>query len=104
MAFTVTPTSGDAPYILSADIADKVNIDGVNYALEVRPNTTIGSCLVGISTDPSNTNIVQSLLATDSYMVSGNVNVGSCRTYSLIIRDLRTDTIISSENAVIDNV
>lgn len=103
-SFSVNPTSGDAPYVLTAVIANQENIDNANYALELRATNQTGTCFSGTSTGANQTAGVQSLINTGEYTIATNsVTAGDCRVYSLIVRDLNADTVISSQNVSIDN-
>lgn len=104
MAFTVTPTSGSAPYVLSATFGNKDSIDNVDYALELRTSVLVGSCFVGVATGNPIAGAASSLLNTGVSSVTGSVPAGSCRTYSLIIRDLSNNSILASQNVNVNNV
>lgn len=103
MAFSVTPTSGDAPYTFTAQISDAVNIDGGRYTLLFQSTTAVGSCPpLGSSTNVPGG--VDALLATGQSTDTVDVPAGSCRTYTLRIRDNELGTYISSENVQVSNV
>lgn len=103
MAFTVTPTAGDAPYVLNATFDNIASIDFINYSLELRSSSQVGSCFMDVSEGPDTPSISQSLLASGSATLLNSVPAGSCSTRSLIIRDLSTNAIIESQNVYIDN-
>ena len=105
MAFAVTPTSGDAPYILTADFANSHNIDGVNYAIEVRTSMREGSCPFDSAGSLLSASIVDSLLA-DGTVNSGfdTVDSGSCRVFTLRLRRLSDNMVLSRESVSVDNI
>ena len=103
MAFSVAPTSGTGPYQMSAEFYNIADLDGVNYALELRATNTEGSCDMDVSSGQNQPPGVDALLANGVYQIGAPVPSGSCRTYSLIVRDLSDGTIISSENVYLDN-
>ncbi len=105
MAFSVTPTSGNAPYVFTANISNKANLMPGYYSLEFRGVGAVGSCPSdGI---PGN-NIplaVEQIMATNSYtQVSPNVMPGACRVSTLIIRDLKTNSIVSQSTVQVSNL
>ena len=99
----MTPTSGAAPYVLSADIANAVNIDGVNYTVYVGSGTSVGTCpATGLTALPAGQ--VDELLATGSVTINESVASGSCRTYTLRINRVSDGTNIAASHINIDNV
>lgn len=64
----------------------------------------MGSCDTDQSVGPNQVQPVQSILNSGSYTLESNRAPGSCWTYSLILRDLITGTVIDSQNVYIDNV
>lgn len=104
MAFTVTPTSGAGPYVLSASFDNISSIDFVNFSLEIRSANDTESCFLGVATGTNVPSLVANLLNTGESVLSSSVPVGTCNTRSLIIRDLSTDTVIDSQNIYIDNI
>lgn len=103
MAFDVTPTSGDSPYVLTAVLGNKEEINGIYYSLELYTSNQVGSCFLGVASGAVAPSWAQSLLNNGAYTVNTSVNVGSCRTYTLIIRDLTTNDVLDSKNVYIDN-
>lgn len=104
MAFTVSPTSGAAPYVLTADISDKESLFWDRYALELRTRSSSGSCATPIMTSPPNNVIGAALLESGTSTLVADVPIGSCQVFSLVIRDLETDLIISQEVAQVSNL
>lgn len=103
VAFDVTPTSGTAPYTFTADLGAAVNIDDKRYSLLFQSTTAVGSCPpLGSATNVPNG--VDALLATGQYISNDDVPVGSCRTYTLRIRDNVLGTFIASESVQVSNV
>lgn len=103
MAFTVTPTSGDAPYVYTADFSSKDLIDGVSFDLEARTTVLENECFVGVSDGVNSPTIVNNLLDTGSHTSMTSVGAGYCRTVSLIIRSLVTGQVVDYMNITIDN-
>ena len=103
MAFDVTPTSGDAPYVFTANLAFDGRIDFVNFSLEFRVTTQTGSCFVGVSEGTNLVNAAQAILDSGTYTLNSSFDVGSCATVSLIIRDLLSGDVFDYANVFIDN-
>lgn len=105
MAFTVTPTSGDAPYSLSATVDNSVNVDGVNYVASVTTEHAMGSCPLSGAGTPLTPTIVNSLINGET-VVSGapTVTAGRCRTYTLAITRLSDNVVVDSADAFVDNI
>lgn len=104
MAFSVTPTSGDAPYNVSITFAEKYLIDNVRYSFTVLSIAVVGSCNTDVMAGTPQATLRNSLLTTGTGSAMANVPAGSCRTYSAIITDLSTDTVVSSELITVNNV
>ena len=103
MAFAVTPTSGAAPYLLTASFAEQHLINGMVYVLRVRSSTEVGVCpLVGFTLNP--TFWATNLLENGSQSVLNNVPSGSCRTTTLQIVELSSNTIVSQMSVNVSNV
>lgn len=105
MAFTVSPTSGAAPYTLSATVSDFVNVNGVDYVASVEGSSGVGSCPamgVGSPLDPA---LVESLISGNSVeLVIGTIPTGSCRTYTLRITRVSDGVVIASSNVSVNNL
>lgn len=103
MAFTVTPTSGDAPYVYTADFTGKDVIDGVSFSLEARTTVLVNECFLGMSDGVNSQTIVDNILNTGSHTSMTSVGAGFCRTVSLIIRNMNTGMVVDYKNITIDN-
>lgn len=90
--------------MLSADFAYDSNFDGVNYALELRSTTREDSCLTGVSGGVNRPGAVTTLLSSGSVELTVPVESGECMAYSLIVRNLITNNVMSYANVYIDNV
>lgn len=105
MAFTVTPTSGDAPYTLSAAIDNAFNVDGVNYVASVMYYNNTGSCSVSGTGTALNPTAVKTLVDSGSVVLNtSTIPDGNCRTLVLEITRMIDNVVISSSSASIDNV
>lgn len=105
MAFTVTPTSGDAPYALSANIANSVNVNGVDYAASVTTTLSSGSCPASGSQFPLPANLVNLLVAGETVSSSyPTVPSGSCRALTLTITRVSDSVVIDSSTVTINNL
>lgn len=105
MAFTVTPTSGSAPYLFEAEILNSVAIDLGVYSAHFYGSTDIGSCPSPTTSGTDQQNIAQALVNVGSYQQVGNsVPAGSCRVHNLVIREIATGNIVASSSLSIDNV
>lgn len=105
MAFDVTPTSGQPPFVFTADFSARYGLDAGYYFLQFYINTEVGFCPNGDplgTTHPAN---ALALLETGIYTQSaGPIPSGSCRTSTLVIREVGTNNIVSQAIANIDNV
>ena len=104
MAFSVTPTSGAAPYTLSAIVADSDKIDNVLYTATLRTSSNTGSCLPEGAATLLDSSVVASLLADGSVEYGSTVNPGSCRSITLRILRVSDNAVVSSSTVFVDNV
>lgn len=105
MAFTVTPTSGSAPYLFEAEILNSVGIDWGLYNAHLYADVATGSCPAPRVAGTDQQAAAMSLVNTGEYLLPGNsVPSGDCRVYNLVIRDTMTGDIIDSSDVSIDNV
>ena len=104
MAFTVTPTSGTGPYVFTAVFSAKNSLFTDKYDIEVYPRTQAGTCPVPATFGTRATNAEASLLATDSYSTTVNVQSGSCLVSTVVIRELATGTVVSQASAQVSNI
>ena len=82
-----------------------MSIDFVNYSLEFRAGTTVGSCGSGVQVGANQQTIVSAIMVSGSAVQTGtSVPSGSCRVFSLIIRDLSDGSVLDSMNVTVDNV
>lgn len=99
------PNSGSAPYVLTAIFESKNLIDGVNYSLELRGASLVGSCPLPSFTSTNNATGVTSFLASDTYTISSpSIPEGSCNVQNLIIRNVVTGAVVSNQYVSISNV
>ena len=103
MAFTVTPTSGVAPYVLYLELSDKVGIDQGFYYATFKSSPSANPCPL-IDTGNQNSQIASQLIDTGSAVVTGTVEPGLCRTYTFAIRDSATNAIISQQAVSVSNI
>lgn len=105
MAFAVTPTSGEAPYTLSATLDYPESVNGVQYEAVVVYTTNVGSCPVTDLNQQLNQQTVNELLTSGSVVLNtSTIADGSCRAFELQITRLSDNVVISSERATIDNI
>lgn len=103
MAFTVTPTSGEGPYVLDALISNREMIDDVNYGLRVMRSNAETPCPVvatGVSIGP----IVEAFLAGNEYADALTIPNDLCRTYTVVLTDLSTNTVIGEISQSVSNI
>ena len=101
----MTPTSGDAPYTFTAEIKNKDSINFVRYGLEYRVSSSTTACPTGSQTSANVPIVANSILSNGFYVQEGNsVPAGTCRTGSLIIRNLTDNSIVDFKNISIDNL
>lgn len=104
VAFTVTPTSGNAPYLLTAVFDRGDSFVDPGYALEARATTRPGSCLLGLSQSANVPAMVTALLDTGEFSMLTDVPANQCRTISLIVRNTITGDVLDSKNVYINNI
>lgn len=104
MAFSVTPTSGDAPYTLSASFVDTTYIDGVNYRVRVQSSVSVGSCPSIGTSEPLGVSQVNQLVVSGSTITNPVVPAGSCRTFTLDILRLSDNSVVDSSSVSVDNI
>lgn len=105
MAFSVTPTSGEAPYFLSAAFDNKTYIDGVNFIASVRSSSLVGSCPLVGTANPLGVQRMQQLLASGS-VDSGYTSVasGSCLAITLSVSRVSDGVVVAASTVTVDNV
>lgn len=103
MAFTVAPTSGEAPYTFEASFEAGANLNTDRYTLLLNSSEASGSCPALGSSTPLVAGASQ-LLASGVYISNASVLTGFCRAYTLSVRDNVLGTSISSETLTISNV
>lgn len=105
MALSVAPTSGDGPYVVSADVSNSHSIDGIHYYATVETSVSGGNCPLSGSGEPWSAFNVGNLISGQSVTTSyPNVPDGSCRTISLRIRRVIDDSVLDISNVSIDNI
>ena len=106
MAFDITPTSGAAPYTLSAIIANSENIDSVNFVASVRTSQTVGVCPETATGAQLSEAQINDLIANGSTTVGVSTSVpeGSCRAFTLRITKVSNDSVIALSTVHVDNV
>ena len=104
MAFSVSPTSGSAPYVLEADFENRLGFDTGTYGLFVYATTTAGSCPPLVTTGTNIDAAATALLDVGSYSTTTTVPAGSCRTFSLVIKNLATSDVVGSSIVSVSNL
>lgn len=105
MAFTVTPTSGTVPFLYEAQFSNKFLINGSDYALTYKVQTSVGSCPAPADTGTTQTQVANDLLQYGQHtQTAGNIPAGSCRTGSLIITHVDSGDVVDIAGINIDNV
>lgn len=104
VAFAITPTSGAAPYVYTAQFSNKEMLSTGEYFLQAVSQTTAGSCVNPAASGTSNPTIVTSILNTGQYTNTFSVPVGSCSVVALQIRRVSDNVIVSRELAQISNL
>lgn len=104
MALSVTPPSGDAPYVFDFDIVDKYLLGTGVYSAEVRMSTGVGSC----PTVTRSSNIApggqSAVLTGNTYTVNTTVPDGSCMSLAIFIIRLSDDVVLSQQQASVSNI
>lgn len=104
VSWVVSPSTGVAPYVLTAVFNNKELLDGVNYRLESAIVDNVGSCVTNINAGVNDQARANTILATNGLTAMQTVNTGSCRAFILRIRDIPNNTIIQGLIAHVDNV
>ena len=105
MAFTVTPTSGSAPYLFEAEILNSVGIDWGLYTAHLYADVATGSCPAPRTQGTDQQAAAMSLVNTGEYLLPSNsVPSGDCRVYNFVIREVASGDIVASSDVSIDNV
>lgn len=103
MAFTVTPTSGDAPYVYNVSFENAGNF-GSEYSFEYANVMNVGECATDYTLGTNLPATAATLLATGTSSSGTSVPSGSCRSAFARIRRLSDNVVISGSIANIDNV
>lgn len=105
MAFTVTPTSGPAPYLFEADVLNQSPIAWDFFSAHFYTVTGAGSCPAPSSSGTDNQIAAQGLVNNGVYAPSGGtIPSGSCGVFNLVIRDIASGDVVDSSFVAIDNV
>lgn len=105
MAFTVTPTSGAAPYLFEADFLNKDTFNTGLYVLEFRTSTSASQCPTSALEGNLNATAAIRILNDGVYTSSGmDVPSGVCRAYGLYVRLVSDNSVVSSSVVNIDNL
>lgn len=105
MAFNVAPTSGQPPFVFTADFSARYGLDAGLYSLTFYRSTAVGFCPNGEPLGTTHPEVAQTLLQTGTYtQTTGPIPSGSCRSNTLVIREVATGNIVSQAIANIDNV
>lgn len=105
MAFDVTPTSGAVPYTYTSSFLNKDAFSTGFFRLELKILTQSGSCAPPGDTGTESIGGANALLANDVFVKTNNsVPIGSCSQSNLIVRDLRTNEVVSLMSVTINNV
>lgn len=105
MAFDVTPTSGESPYLFTATFLNKDTFNTGLYVLEFRSATSASACPASAISGNSNPAVAAALLNNGSYeAVGADVPAASCRTYGLYIRLVSDNSIVSSSLVNVNNI
>lgn len=103
MAFEVTPTSGEAPYLFTAIIDNASLIDGVLYTATVMYSTSPNSCPLEGNSTPWNAGQINDLINGNGTTVNTSVNPGICRTWTLNVFRVSDSTVVASSSVSVDN-
>lgn len=105
MAFDVTPSSGAAPYFMSAVINDVHLIDGVNYTASVRSSINTGTCPATGQASILDPSFVDPMIAGQSVeLTTTTIASGSCRTWSLYITRVADNVVVASASSSVSNI
>lgn len=103
-SFTVNPSSGSQPYVLTAVFGNKESFDNVNYSLEARSAQGTGVCPLSSGVYPNFPAVATAFLANDFYVDVNNVPGGTCRMYQLVVIRLADGKVMQKETIYISNL
>lgn len=104
MAFSVTPSSGAAPYTLTASFTNSKSVTGSTYIGELRGSSSSTGCPAAGTGMVNDVVGVAELLANGVY-VSPVPSIGenSCRTFTFYIKDAN-GVVVSQASANVNNL
>lgn len=103
MAFDVTPTSGYGPYVFTASFANSELIDNVLYSLSFVSSVAVGSCPEHGTSTPS-PQAANALLENGVYENPATTSSGSCRAFTLTIRNISSGNVVSTRTLQVSNI
>lgn len=99
------PTSGDLPYVFTASFDNSGSIENGLYIVQFITATASGSCPPVSTTGPSASAAATALFDTGSYTQTINaVPAGSCRRYTLVVREVASGEVTSVESVTVSNL
>mgnify|MGYP001143772445 CR=1 FL=1 len=104
MAFSVTPTSGVAPYQFNVEIDNVGEIDNVSFVAEFRQAGQTCSCPISGMSGTNISSAANALVSNGVYASGTSVSSGQCRAYTFFIKRLADDVIVSESTVFVSNV
>lgn len=104
MAFSVTPTSGAAPYTYEASFLYPHLITSGAYELRFQSLTATGSCPSDFSGVANNPGRAASLLMSGEYVLTTSIPAGVCSSARLSIQETSSGVVVSEMFVSINNV
>ena len=104
MAFDVTPTSGEGPYLFTADVNRKALVNGVYYKATVRSSGSTSNCPSSGNGAELSEVLVQELLKNGQVSYESSVPVGNCTTFTLRLIGMSTNVVVSQASVSVNNL
>lgn len=104
MSFTVTPSSGAAPYTFDNVIDNRNMLDDVNYSATATLMQSSGSCNAPDVNGTVYSGLVPRLYTGNSYTAGTSVPSGRCQVVGIFIIRLSDGVVVSEAYASISNL
>ncbi len=103
-SFTVEPTSGAAPYVLSVSFSNKEFINDTDFSFKIYTGQSVGSCPTPLQIAAENVFIANQLLLNGYHVFSTTLDNGECFGCKAQIVRLSDDTVLQESVVYISNL
>lgn len=104
MALSVAPSSGEAPYVFTAEFGNKTAADNITYSIEAAGIAAAEACPLDLDYVPLNSVITTAFRNGDVYTRNTNIPLTNCYSLVVRIRDLRSNLIVQSRVVSVNNI